>query len=207
MNISLFLTAGAAAPLLLDLARRADALGLAALWLPPDRNPAVSAAALAVVTRRLGLRAALAHHHPIRVAEEWALVDNLSRGRVGIAFAEPLLSALETIRRLWRGEAERVLDGEGRPIEVRILPQPLQPELPVWLTDPRTAAGLGAHLFLDQPDGDRIAAYRAAGGSGQVTVAAALEEIDRWEVDEVAVRTDLAGAGAVLDALEGRGHG
>ena len=26
-------------------------------------------------------------HHPIRVAEEWALVDNLSRGRVGIAVA------------------------------------------------------------------------------------------------------------------------
>jgi alkanesulfonate monooxygenase SsuD/methylene tetrahydromethanopterin reductase-like flavin-dependent oxidoreductase (luciferase family) len=205
VNLSLFLTAGDDAPLLLETARRADELGLAAVWLPPGCNPAVTAAAVAVATRRIGLRASPVQHNSIRVAEEWALVDNLSQGRVGLAFED--LSVLETVRRLWRGEAERVRDGEGRPIEVRILPQPLQPDLPVWLTDPRIAAGLGAHLFLEQPDGDRIAAYRAAGGRGQVTVAAGLEEIARWEVDELAVRTDLAGAGAALDALESRRHG
>jgi alkanesulfonate monooxygenase SsuD/methylene tetrahydromethanopterin reductase-like flavin-dependent oxidoreductase (luciferase family) len=205
--VSLFLTAGTTGddtPLLLEAAHRADELGLAALWLSSGCNPAVAAAAVAVATRRIGLRAAPVRHDPIRVAEEWALVDNLSRGRVGLAFED--LPALETVRRLWRGEAERVFDGEGRPIEIRILPQPLQPELPFWLTDPRAAAGLGAHLLLEDPDRGRLAAYRAAGGRGQVTVAASLAEIERWEADEIAIRTDLAGAGAVLAALEDR-HG
>jgi alkanesulfonate monooxygenase SsuD/methylene tetrahydromethanopterin reductase-like flavin-dependent oxidoreductase (luciferase family) len=207
MKISLFLTAGTTAddaPLLLETARRADELGLAAVWLPPGCNPAVAAAAVAVATQRIGLRAAPVRHNPIRMAEEWALVDNLSQGRVGLAFED--LAVLETVRRLWRGEAERVLDGVGYPIEIRILPQPLQPELPIWLSDPRAAAVKGTHLFLEQPDRDRIAAYRAAGGSGQVTVAAGLEELERWEVDELAIRADLAGAGAVLDALRDR-HG
>jgi alkanesulfonate monooxygenase SsuD/methylene tetrahydromethanopterin reductase-like flavin-dependent oxidoreductase (luciferase family) len=67
------------------------------------------------------------------VAEEWALVDNLSGGRAGIVIEET--NDLETVRRLWRGEAVRVPDGEGREIEVRILPRPIQPELPLWSVD------------------------------------------------------------------------
>jgi alkanesulfonate monooxygenase SsuD/methylene tetrahydromethanopterin reductase-like flavin-dependent oxidoreductase (luciferase family) len=224
MRLGLLLTGGDDARLLLEVAREADRRGLAALWLPeqpPQQgaglfpNPAVAAAALAVATQRIGLRAAglaLPLHNPIRVAEEWALVDNLSNGRVGIA-ASLADEGIETVRRLWRGEAERVPDGEGRPIDVRILPQPLQPELPLWLADPRAAAALGANLLLAEPDAERIAAYRAAGGGGLVTVtvpaftSAELERCAEIGAGELACRVSLADAPAALEALERLHHG
>ena len=191
MSLSLFLSSGDDPRLLLDVAREADRLGLAALWLPELEgfpNPAIAAAALAVVTHRIGLRAflSLPLHNPIRVAEEWSLVDNLSGGRTGIAFAPGDLQEVETVRRLWRGEAERVPDGEGRPIDIRIHPQPIQADLPLWLTDARTATALGANLL--------------------VTVVTPLEDLERLEAiaDEVAVRVDLANALSVLEAIHGR---
>src|SRR4029453_9228783 len=85
--------------LLLDGARFADAHGFAAVWTPERHfhafgglypNPSVTRAALAAVTERIEIRAGsvvLPLHHPLRVAEEWAVVDNLSNGRVGLAFA------------------------------------------------------------------------------------------------------------------------
>src|SRR6185312_5121833 len=81
--------------LLLDGARFADARGFDSIWLPERHfhpfggifpNPSVLAAAVAVATKRLAIRAGsvvLPLHHPLRVAEEWAVVDQLSRGRVG----------------------------------------------------------------------------------------------------------------------------
>lgn len=206
MRLSLFLTHGDDAPLLLEAARQAERRGLTALWLPEQHgasifpNPAVAAAAVAVATRRIGVRAgglALPLHNPIRVAEEWSLVDNLSGGRVGIAFgaADGDRAGIETVRRLWRGEAVRVPDGEGRPIEVRILPQPVQPELPLW-------------SILAEPD-----AGRAAAGGGRVTgmvhaFASAEDgrrELNAWKaigVEEVACRVRLADALDALDILE-----
>jgi len=56
----------------------------------PYPNPSVTGAALAAVTENIGIRAGSCVsplHHPIRIAEEWAVVDNLSNGRVGLAFA------------------------------------------------------------------------------------------------------------------------
>jgi alkanesulfonate monooxygenase SsuD/methylene tetrahydromethanopterin reductase-like flavin-dependent oxidoreductase (luciferase family) len=195
VNLSLFLSADDPR-LFLDVAREADRRGLEALWLPELEgsglfpNPAVAASALAVATRRIALRAgglSLPLHNPIRVAEEWSLVDNLSDGRAGIAFMPGDLNEVEIVRRLWRGEAERMPDGEGRPIDIRILPQPIQRELPLWLTDGRTAASLGANLFaLDERE---VALYRSGGGR-HVTVVAPIGELERLEaigVDEVAI--------------------
>lgn len=142
MSLSLYLTGGDDASLFLKTVRRAEDLGLSAVWLAEGAglflNPAVLASAAAVATRRIALRGCLALplHNPIRVAEEWALVDNLSGGRagiaVGIASKPGDMAGVETVRRLWRGEAIRFPDGEGRPVEVRILPRPIQPELPLW---------------------------------------------------------------------------
>lgn len=85
--------------LLIEGAKFADQHGFAALWTPERHfhefgglypNPSVTSAAVAAVTQRIHIRAGsvvLPLHNPIRVAEEWAVVDNLSQGRVGIAFA------------------------------------------------------------------------------------------------------------------------
>ncbi|MGK3987806.1 amino acid adenylation domain-containing protein [Sorangium sp. So ce136] len=172
--------------LLLDGARRADQLGFAAIWTPERHfhpfggmypNPALTSAALATVTERIGLRAGsvvLPLHHPARVAEEWSVVDNLSGGRVGIAFAsgwhvrdfvfapgqyarrkELLKEGLTRVRRLWRGEELRLEDGAGGEVAVRVYPRPVQRELPVWLTSGgspetfRLAGELGARLLTN----------------------------------------------------------
>src|SRR6185369_7862251 len=109
----------------------------------------------AVVTSRIGIRAgsvALPLHNPVRVAEEWSVVDNLSNGRVAVSFASGwhpddfvlypspyaerkhvMLQGIETIRRLWAGEPV-VLAGPDGPAEVRTLPRPIQKILPVWVT-------------------------------------------------------------------------
>ncbi|HEY0172712.1 MAG TPA: aminotransferase class III-fold pyridoxal phosphate-dependent enzyme, partial [Pyrinomonadaceae bacterium] len=85
--------------LLIEGARFADRHGFEAVWIP-ERHfhafgglspaPSVVAAALARETERICLRAGsvvLPLHHAVRVAEEWAVVDNLSRGRAGVSFA------------------------------------------------------------------------------------------------------------------------
>lgn len=146
-------------------ARAADEAGFEAIWLPerhfhpfgaPFPNPAVLAAAVAVKTQRLALRAGsvvLPLHHPVRVTEEWAMVDRLSGGRVGLSFTpgwnprDFLLvpgryeerradcrEAIETVRALWRGESRRFPGGNGQPEEVSVFPRPQQAELPVWAT-------------------------------------------------------------------------
>jgi natural product biosynthesis luciferase-like monooxygenase protein len=152
--------------LLLEGARFADRNGFAAVWTPERHfhafgglfpNPAVSSAAVAAVTEHIQIRAGsvvLPLHDPIRVTEEWSMVDNLSNGRVGgISFASGwqvndfvlapdryasakhvMLREIETVRRLWRGEAVRRRNGNGVETDVRTLPRPMQPELPVWIT-------------------------------------------------------------------------
>ncbi|NUS85247.1 MAG: aminotransferase class III-fold pyridoxal phosphate-dependent enzyme, partial [Streptomyces sp.] len=151
--------------LVLDGARFADRSGFQAVWLPERHfhqlggfspNPAVLAAALAQETERLHIRAGsvvLPLHHPLRVAEEWAVVDSLSGGRAGIAFASGwndqdfvlapeafgerkahTLSAMAQVRALWRGESVRFAKPDGTEVPVQVFPRPVQPELPVWLT-------------------------------------------------------------------------
>ena len=139
MTPSLYLTGGDDSALFLEVVRQAEARGLSAIWIAEGTglflNPALLAAAAAVATRKIELRGhlSLPLHNPIRVAEEWALVDNLSGGRTGLAVEES--PDLETVRRLWRGEAIQVPNGVGQLVEVRILPEPIQPELPLFSVD------------------------------------------------------------------------
>ncbi|MDP3718283.1 MAG: amino acid adenylation domain-containing protein [Acidobacteriota bacterium] len=151
--------------LLIEGARFADAEGFAAIWIPERHfhefgglspNPSVLAAALARETRRVHLRAGSVVaplHHPMRIAEEWSLVDNLAGGRVGVAFAsgwhpndfvfapqnfgrqrEITFDTMETVRRIWRGEAVSYRNGAGQDIATTLHPLPSQAELPCWLT-------------------------------------------------------------------------
>jgi natural product biosynthesis luciferase-like monooxygenase protein len=157
--------AGSPYALLLDAARLADEAGLEAVWLPERHfsdfgglypNPSVVAAAVAATTRRIGIRAGsvvLPLHHPARVAEEWAVVDQLSGGRVGVSFASGwhggdfvlsrfdaadrrtvMRAAVDQVQALWRGESLEFPDAAGRLVTLRTLPRPVQPELPVWIT-------------------------------------------------------------------------
>src|SRR5271168_4851014 len=85
--------------MLLDCARFADQNRFAAVWTPERHfqrfgglygSPSVTGAALAVVTKQISIRAGsvvLPLQNPLRVAEEWAMIDNLSNGRVAIAAA------------------------------------------------------------------------------------------------------------------------
>jgi natural product biosynthesis luciferase-like monooxygenase protein/amino acid adenylation domain-containing protein len=170
--------------LLLESARIADERGFCAIWTPERHfhsfgglypNPSITGAAIAAITKRIEIRAGsvvLPLHDPLRVAEEWAVVDNLSNGRVAISFAsgwnandfvlrpeqfhqrrQIMMQDIETVRSLWRGEAVTRRNGAGREVSVHIYPRPVQNELKIWLTaaanpDTFRAAGeMGADLL------------------------------------------------------------
>jgi len=190
--------------LLFETVKYADQHGFTAVWLPERHfnsfggfspNPSVLAAALARETERIQIRAGsvvLPLHNPIRVAEEWSLVDNLSKGRVGVSFAsgwhpndfafapdaydtrhKVMHEGIETVRRLWRGGSIPVVDGTGSHINVSLVPMPMQAELPIWLTvahrDTAIKAGqIGASFLTNFMDHalddvkDKVTAYRQA---------------------------------------------
>ncbi|MBZ4417372.1 MupA/Atu3671 family FMN-dependent luciferase-like monooxygenase [Myxococcus sp. RHSTA-1-4] len=170
--------------LLLEAARLADRNGFTAVWTPERHfdehgglypNPSILAASLATITEHVSLRAGsvvLPLHNPLRVAEEWAVIDNLSNGRAGLAvtsgwmpqdFAlapdhfprkrEVMLQSLAQVRELWRGGTVPFKDGAGKEVHLRTLPRPVQPELPVWMTCPGNpdlfvqAGELGLHVL------------------------------------------------------------
>jgi natural product biosynthesis luciferase-like monooxygenase protein len=205
--------------LLFEGAKFADENGFAAVWTPERHfhafgglypNPSVTSAAVAAVTNRVQIRAGsvvLPLHNPIRVAEDWAVVDNLSNGRVAISFAsgwqindfilapenfarrkQIMLEQIELVRKLWRGETVSFRNSNGQDIPLRILPRPIQRELPIWITasgHPDTfklAGELGANVLthlLGQSVtelADKLAVYRSArkehghAGAGHVTL-------------------------------------
>ncbi|MEU3391596.1 non-ribosomal peptide synthetase/type I polyketide synthase [Streptomyces albidoflavus] len=150
--------------MIMDASKYADEQGFHALWLPERHfnsfgalfpNPSVLAAALAACTRNVRLHAGsvvLPLHHPVRVAEEWSVVDNISGGRAGLCVAsgwhatdfslaphhfgrhrEVMYEQLDTVRRLWSGQALPVTAGDGEAVEVRLHPAPLQRELPLYV--------------------------------------------------------------------------
>ena len=190
--------------LLTEGARFADSNGFIAVWTPERHfhafgglypNPAVTGAAVAAITENVEIRAGsvvLPLHHPARVVEEWSVVDNLSRGRVGISVAagwqpndfvlrpesfanakKVMFESIETVRKLWRGETVSFPGPKGD-VAVETLPRPLQAELPIWVTTAGTletwvmAGTAGCNVLthlLGQtvPEvGEKVAAYRAA---------------------------------------------
>ena len=205
--------------LLLEGAKFGDKNGFSAVWTPERHfhafgglypNPSVAGAAIAAITENIGIRAGscvLPLHSPIRVAEEWSLVDNLSKGRVGISFAagwqpndfvlkpenfadrkSAMFRDIEVVKQLWRGETIPFPGPTGDMVDVRTLPRPIQPELPVWATaagNPETfrMAGEGGFYLLThllgqtvEQLGEKLEIYRQAwrdaghAGEGHVTL-------------------------------------
>ncbi|WP_328767492.1 non-ribosomal peptide synthetase/type I polyketide synthase [Streptomyces sp. NBC_00286] len=149
--------------LIMEASDFADRHGFHALWFPERHfnsfgalfpNPSVLAAALAARTSRIRLHAGsvvLPLHHPVRVAEEWSVVDNISGGRAGLCFAsgwhatdfalapehfgrhrEVMYEQLATVRQLWSGQTLATTAGDGEPVEIRLHPRPIQQQLPMY---------------------------------------------------------------------------
>jgi alkanesulfonate monooxygenase SsuD/methylene tetrahydromethanopterin reductase-like flavin-dependent oxidoreductase (luciferase family) len=156
-------------------AELAEALGFHSFWLPeshftgPSSNPAplLRLAVVAARTRRLGVGTTsflLPVRHPIHVAEEVAVLDRLSGGRVilgvGRGFRSALFAAfdvparekrdrfeaaLELIRSAWLGRPLAREPGD-EPSPVHLAPLPLQkPHPPIWVAafGPKAVAQAG----------------------------------------------------------------
>jgi natural product biosynthesis luciferase-like monooxygenase protein len=194
---------------ILDTTALAEELGFEAVWIPERHfhpfgglfpNPAVLAAALAVRTSRIALRAGsvvLPLHHVARVAEEWALVDSLSNGRVGLSLAsgwnrgdfvlgrcdyverrDHLLTTIETLQALWRGD-EVGFTVDGRTEQIRTYPVPMRDCLPLWLT-----ATSGPAMF------------REAGRRGLRVLTAYLQQSRQQLVDNIREYRETFAAGS-----------
>lgn len=171
--------------LLLDGARFADTHGFSAVWTPerhfhafggPYPNPSVTGAAIAAVTNNIAVRSGSCVaplHHPLRIAEEWAVIDNLTNGRAGLGIASgwqpddfvlrpqnappnnkpAMYETIEILRKLWKGEAVEFVKGDGKMHSVVTQPRPVSKELPIWVTtagNPQTwveAGELGANVL------------------------------------------------------------
>ncbi len=189
--------------LLQDAARFGDEHGFTAAWLPERHfhavggfspNSALLACSLAAVTKKLQLRGGsvvLPLHHPVRVAEEWSVADNLSQGRIAISIAtgwhpndfvfapeafadrrDICSKNLELIQKLWRGETVEMPTPNGEKLSVQLHPLPRQRELPIWATcihqesyadAGRRGLNVLGYLMNQTVDelAEKIAAYRA----------------------------------------------
>lgn len=146
-----------------EVAKFLDENGYTALWTPERHfqefggsfpNPAVLSAALAASTKKLHLRAGSVvapHHHSVRIAEDWALVDQISKGRTGVCFAsgwhkrdfvffpenyqnrkEIMFEQIKQVQSLWNGESQR-FSLEGEELEINSYPETYQKNIPIWL--------------------------------------------------------------------------
>ncbi|XLS30268.1 MupA/Atu3671 family FMN-dependent luciferase-like monooxygenase [Flavobacteriaceae bacterium M23B6Z8] len=169
---------------LFEIARKADKNDLDAIWTPERHfgdfgaafpSPSVLGAAIAMATEKINIRSGsvvLPLQDPIRVAEEWALVDNLSNGRIGISIAsgwraddfvfygseyenrhQKMQNLIVELKKLWNREPVIRKNGDGKDFEVLIRPVPVTKELPLWVTAagrPETfeyAGKVGANLL------------------------------------------------------------
>ncbi len=171
---------------MLEQIELADALGYDSVWLTEHHfdhyggtipNPAVFGVAVAQRTRRIRIGSAvtvLPFHNPLLVAEDFAMLDVLSNGRLdfgvgrgsvqaeyrqfGIsneASAEVMVEATELILRAW---SEDSFEHRGRHFghsRISLLPRPVQkPHPPVWVGAARTpdtfewAGRNGFHLMV-----------------------------------------------------------
>jgi alkanesulfonate monooxygenase SsuD/methylene tetrahydromethanopterin reductase-like flavin-dependent oxidoreductase (luciferase family) len=169
----------------LDLAQAADAWGVHGVWLgeihfSPGRSvcsaPTVVGAAIAATTRRIRIGTAvhvIPLHHPLRIAEEVATLDQLSEGRAdfgvgrsttpraydvfGIPYEESqarFREALDVIVQAWKGEPFSYTGRFYRFENTAVAPRPYQtphPPIRMAATTPETfpmVGAMGRHLWV-----------------------------------------------------------
>jgi alkanesulfonate monooxygenase SsuD/methylene tetrahydromethanopterin reductase-like flavin-dependent oxidoreductase (luciferase family) len=147
-------------------------------------SPLVMAAAFAACTHRIRITIAallVPLHEPLRLAEDIAVLDNVSRGRTGFVFGlgyrpeeyamfdkawkergDDIEEAIGTLLTAWSGEP---FEYHGR--SVRVTPAPYSTPRPmvfyggVSRAAARRAARLGLDFFPQTRDGDLAGVYRA----------------------------------------------
>jgi alkanesulfonate monooxygenase SsuD/methylene tetrahydromethanopterin reductase-like flavin-dependent oxidoreductase (luciferase family) len=148
---------------ILDFAAWSESVGFEGAWVPEHHgaedgympSPLVMLAAIAARTRRLRLGSAIALaplYHPVRFAEECAVLDHLSNGRLEMAVAIGYRRCeaeaygldfsvrgrrtdefLEIVTRLWAGET---LSFEGQHFKLKgaaIVPTPARGRIPLYI--------------------------------------------------------------------------
>ncbi len=202
--------------LLMESAKFGDKNNFKAVWTPERHfhsfgglypNPSVTSAALAAITENIHIRAGscvVPLHHPIRIAEDWSMIDNISKGRAGLAIAagwQPndfvimpqnfadaknvMFESAKTVQKLWSGETLEFTGHDGKDVKVRTLPRPVQKKLPIWVT----TAG--------NPE-----TFRQAGETG----ANILTHLLGQTVDEVAVNIEIYREAYKKAGYAGEGH-
>lgn len=151
---------------LLKGAKFADQNGFVAVWTPerhfhafggPYPNPSVTGAAVAGATQNIGVRAGSCVaplHHTARIAEEWAVIDNLTNGKAGMAIASgwqpddfvlrpentppenkpAMFRQIADLRKLWAGEPVAFPRKDGQMHEVVTQPRPISKTPDLWVT-------------------------------------------------------------------------
>jgi probable F420-dependent oxidoreductase len=179
----------------LDLVRLAEALGFDSAWVSehhgasdgylPSLLPML--AAFAAVTERIRLGTGIVltpFHDPLRLAEDAAVVDQLSEGRLilglglgwreeefrmfGVPTAERVQRTIETVevlRRAWTGRRFSFTGRSFRYDRVRVTPPPARPGgPPIWLggyaeAAVRRAGRLGDGYLTDDAGVDEVRGY------------------------------------------------
>ncbi len=152
--------------LLLKGAQFADDNGFCAVWTPerhfhafggPYPNPSVTGAAVAGFVKNIGVRAGSCVaplHHTARIAEEWAVIDNLTDGKAGLAIASgwqpddfvlrpentppanktAMFEQIKDLRTLWKGEPVEFPRQDGTMMPVVTQPRPVSDAPEIWVT-------------------------------------------------------------------------
>ncbi|WP_158657921.1 MupA/Atu3671 family FMN-dependent luciferase-like monooxygenase [Agarilytica rhodophyticola] len=142
-----------------------DQHGFSSLWVPERHftefggiynNPAILHAAIAMLTKNIRLHSGsvvMPINDPVRVAEQWSMVDNLSNGRAGLSVAagwhpndfiffpehyhskhDVMYEGIDVLQTLWQGGSIKRKNGVGDNTDVKIYPTPVNQNLPLYLT-------------------------------------------------------------------------
>jgi len=168
---------------MLDEISMADEMGFDSAWLTEHHflkdgycpSSMVTAAAIAARTKKIRIGTGvllMPLHDPVRVAEDAAVVDLISGGRlilgIGLGYRPEefagfgrslkerrgrMEESLEILNSSWRDESF-TFDGKYHKLEnINVTPKPVQKPIPIWIgafTEPaiRRAARIGAPLFV-----------------------------------------------------------
>lgn len=150
---------------ILDMSRYADENHYDSIWVPERHfdefgasypNPCVLLAAISSVTQNINLNCGgliMPLHDPMKIAEDYAMLDILSKQRAGIAFTsgwhvndyvlnadnfekknEVLREYIETFNHVWKKNACQRVNGNKDMVDIMVYPQPKRADIPQWLT-------------------------------------------------------------------------